>query len=298
MSFQRATRTQARARVAIDGPAKSGKSKTALRLAFSLGKKVAAIDTEFGSLSKYADDSDEGEGPYTFDVCNLRTFSPDSYTAEIQAAERTGFDVLIIDSLSHAWVGEGGALDIKDRQGGNSFVAWQKVTPIHRRMIDAILASRLHVIATMRSKTEYVLEEEINRNGKTVQVPKKIGMAPVQRDGTEYEFDMLLSMNQAHLCTVTGSRCPAMDGKSTVKPGAEFFRPYVEWLGLGRPESPRSTPEQINRYAAALNGAAAEPYRRRIQELYRVADFDQLTTTDAEDVLTKLEAAKVAADVP
>src|SRR4051812_12869061 len=98
--FKKALREQARARVAIDGPAKAGKSFTALRLAFALGRKVAAIDTEFGSLSKYAGASPDGEGPFDFDVVELKKFAPDQYIAAIHDAESSGYEVLVIDSLS------------------------------------------------------------------------------------------------------------------------------------------------------------------------------------------------------
>lgn len=231
--FRKATRQRARARVAIDGPAKAGKSFTALRLAFALGKRVAAIDTEFGSLSKYAGESPDGI-PFDFDVLELKQFGPDDYVQAIKAAQ--SYDVLVIDSLSHAWVGVGGALDQKDQavaKGANNFTAWAKVSPGHARMIDAILACPCHVVATMRSKMEYVLEESVNKAGKTVQTPKKIGLAPVQREGMEYEFDLLLSVDQDHHAVVHGSRCSEMDGKNATKPGAAFFAPYVEWLGKG-----------------------------------------------------------------
>jgi hypothetical protein len=229
-TFKKATRAQARARVAIDGPAKAGKSFTALRLAFTLGRKVAAIDTEFGSLSKYAGEAPDGI-PFDFDVMELTNFRPSNYIDAINAAAAGGYEVLIIDSLSHAWVGEGGILDQADKsKTTNKFTDWAKLTPQQRALVDAILAAPIHIIVTMRSKMEYVLETQ---NGK--QVPRKVGMAPVQREGMEYEFDLLLTLDNDHHCVVGGSRCSAMDGQTSAKPGAKFFAPFAIWLGQGAP---------------------------------------------------------------
>ncbi len=232
LSFRPATKTQARLRLALDGPSGSGKTYTALVAAFVMaGEKgrVAMIDTERGSGSKYADRFP----PY--DVLELSTFSPKLYTEAIQAAGEAGYDVLIIDSLSHAWEGEDGALDMVDtiaaRGGGNSYTAWRDVTPLHRRMVDAILQSPCHVIVTMRSKMEYVLEPD--SRGKVV--PKKVGLAPIQRQGMEYEFDIVADLDISHNIVVSKSRCPAVDGLREALPGAKTFEPIRDWLQDGAP---------------------------------------------------------------
>jgi hypothetical protein len=154
MSFQKATKRSARLRMALIGVAGSGKTYTALSIAQHLGKKIAVLDTERGSASKYSD-------VFEFDVMEPEVFSPKTYIDAIEAAEEAGYDVLIIDSLSHAWTGQGGALDQVDKaarrsQSGNTFGAWRDVTPQHNSMVDAIIGGRLHIIATMRAKTEYV----------------------------------------------------------------------------------------------------------------------------------------------
>ncbi len=112
---------------------------------------------------------DFGDGPFRFKVKDLAHYAPTVYTSAIEVAGTSGFDVLIIDGLSQAWEGKEGALELVDRAGGNRFTAWKDVTPMHRRMVDAILNSPCHVIVTMRAKTEYVLEPD--EHGK--QVPRR-----------------------------------------------------------------------------------------------------------------------------
>jgi hypothetical protein len=228
LQFTKATKTQAKARIALIGPSGSGKTYSSLAIATGLGDTVAVIDTEHGSASKYA-------GEFEFSTLELTTFSPDTYVNAIHAAEKAGFDVLIIDSLSHAWMGAGGALEMVDNEtkrsrSQNSFTAWGKVTPKHRRLIDTIVGSKCHIIATMRSKTEYVIEQV---NGKNV--PRKIGMAAVQRDGMEYEFDITADLNLEHTLMVSKTRCLALDGAVIDKPGREFGETIKTWLSDGVP---------------------------------------------------------------
>lgn len=238
MALIRAKRSQKKLRMAIDGPSGSGKTMSALRFAFALGKKIAVIDTENNSASAYADENMDGV-PFEFDVEVLKNYAPTEYTAAIKNIGRLGYDVLVIDGLTQAWAGTGGALEIKDSKGGNSFTAWKDVTPMHTQMIEAILTSPCHVIATMRSKTEYILEEQVNDAGRKTQVPKKVGMAPIQRSGMEYEFDVYGSMEvDTNTIKITKSRCPAMNRQTAVMPGANFIAPLIEWLNTGGPAVP------------------------------------------------------------
>jgi hypothetical protein len=242
--FKPATRKKLKLRMALDGPTGSGKSYTAFRAAHGIAgpdARIAVIDTEHEAMAKYLGENPDGT-PWKFEVCDLEYYAPSTYTAAIREAGRLGFDVLIIDSLSHAWQGVGGALDQVDRKGGNSFTAWKDVTPMHTEMIEAILSSPCHVIATMRSKMDYVLEEQTNKQGKVVQVPKKVGMAPIQRAGTEYEFDVVCDIDGDHTLTVAKTRCSIMDGRKAVRPGPEFFATLRAWLDDGaadmRPQPP------------------------------------------------------------
>jgi len=253
--FKKATRLQSKLRMTIDGPAGSGKTYTALRFAHALARdgKIAFIDTERGSASKYVGESPDGI-PWEFDVLELTQFSPEKYTEAIVAAGKMGYSVLIIDSLSHAWEGTGGALEIKQKYG-EAWSAWRHVTPIHNRMVDAILQSPMHVITTMRSRIEYV--QEPDSNGKIV--IRKVGMSPIQRPGMEYEFDILGDMDWAHMFTVSKSRCSAVADKSFEKPGPEFMVPVMEWLTSG--DSARSyTPPAVTTEAPAFEPATPPEY--------------------------------------
>lgn len=237
--FTKAVRSRRKLKVALDGVSGAGKSFSALRLAYSLvqagmGTRVAVIDTENESSSLYAGESPDGI-TWDFESMNLKQFGPDVYTGAIALAFKSGFDILVIDSLSHAWNAEGGALDLVDKKGGNKFAGWKDVTPLHRRMVDAIINAPGHVIATMRSKTEYVMEQ--NERGQAV--PRKVGMAPVQRDGMEYEFDVYGSIDATtQMIRITKSRCPALNGATGIKPGPIFWQPLFDWLNSAAPSAP------------------------------------------------------------
>ncbi|MBE0468184.1 MAG: ATP-binding protein [Methyloprofundus sp.] len=191
MVFTKAVKSKSKLRLALSGPSGSGKTYSALRLARGLVPegKIAVLDTENGSAQLYADE-------FEFDVLELAPpYHPDRFIEVIQSAVEAGYDVLIMDSITHAWKGSGGILSIhqqvtKTTAKGNSFTAWNQVTPIQQRFIDAILRSKIHIICTMRAKTSYVQGEENGR--KTV---RKMGEAPEQRDGIEYEFTTVLDLN-------------------------------------------------------------------------------------------------------
>lgn len=226
MAFKKATKAQAKGRIALCGPSGTGKTYTGLTLATHLGEKVAVIDTERGSASKYADE-------FEFDVMELETFHPQKYIDGIREAEAAGYDVLLIDSLSHAWMGKDGALELVDKEAArskssNSYVAWRAVTPLHNALVDAILQSKMHIIVTMRSKTEYVMETV---NGKSV--PRKVGMAPIQRDGMEFEFDIVGDLDHDNKLIISKSRCRALSGGVIEKPGAEMAEVIRDWLTDG-----------------------------------------------------------------
>lgn len=239
-SFVKAVRSLRKLHAAIDGPSGSGKTFTGLRLAFALvkaglGSRVAVIDTEHNSASLYAGESPDGV-PWEFDTLNLKTFGPDKFAEAIKVAVKEGYDTILVDSLSHAWVGEGGALDIVDQKGGK-FQAWKDVTPLHRQMVDTIIRCPANVIVTMRSKTEHVMEKD-ERGNTTI---RKVGMAPVQRDGMEYEFDLYGSMDWSHQLKVTKSRCSLMQDTTGVKPGPMFWSPLFDWLKSASP-TPTNVP--------------------------------------------------------
>jgi hypothetical protein len=269
-NFQKATKKQARLRMALIGISGSGKTYSALNVAKHLGGRVAVIDTERGSASKYAD-------LFEFDVLEPDTFSPMTYVEAIKAAEAAGYDILIIDSLSHAWSGKDGALEQVDRaakrsNSGNSFAAWRDITPQHNALVDAMIGSRCHVIATMRAKTEYVQE----RNEKTGRSEiRKVGLAPVQRDGLEYEFDVVGDMTIDNDLVITKSRCPKLTGMVVNKPGQETADVLKAWLTDGAP-APEPAPKSNGNGSAPTMAQAAQELGGKPKSV--------MTLKEAEDV--------------
>ena len=255
MQFTEAKKTDVKLKAAITGPAGAGKTYTALVLAERLaqGGKIALIDTERGSASLYAGDVCK------FDSMTLEDFHPNLYIQAIKIAVEAGYAVLVIDSLSHAWSGKKGALELQSEAtlrsaSQNSYLAWREVTPIHNRLIDAILQADIHIIVTMRSKMEHVLEE--NAQGK--QVPRKVGMAPVQRNDTEYEFSIVLDMSVDHVGVVTKTRFAMLDGMVVKKPGKEFADMITECLAGEKLTQPEV------KYSTANVEAAPEPTEQAV----------------------------------
>ena len=237
MSFvvQRAIHIRRPLRLTLMGPSGGGKTWTALAVATELarqeGGEVVLVDTERRSGALYANDF-PAYSVIPFDP----PYHPSRYLEACQAGVEAGAKVIIIDSLSHAWSGQGGLLDEVDKaaarnRGGNSFNAWKSLTPIQNALVDGILALPCHVIVTVRVKTKYLVEE---RNGKSV--PRKVGTVPIQREGLEYEFDIVGYMDpERNQLTVEKTRCSALNGAVIAKPGADVARTLLHWLDAGAP---------------------------------------------------------------
>ena len=160
-------------------------------------------------------------------------YSAARYLEAIDLAEQAGVEYLVIDSLSHAWTGEGGLLDVQGnvaKRSGNSYTAWREVTPLHNRLVDRILQCAMHVAVTLRTKTEYVIED----NGSGKKMPRKIGMAPVFRDGVEYEFTIFFELDQSHAAAATKDRTGLFDGQYFLIAPDTGIRIY-EWLAGAKP---------------------------------------------------------------
>lgn len=226
MTFQRATKKQAKLRCALFGPSGSGKTMTALRVATGLGGKIAVIDSERGSASKYSD-------RFEFDVVNLEKKSIEDYAHWI--GEASAYDVLVIDSLTHAWQELLEQVDnlAKTKFKGNTWSAWSEGTPKQRQLVDAILNFPGHIIATMRSKTEWTTGT--TDGGKTK--PIRVGLAPEQGKGIEYEFDLLLELSTEHIATVLKDRTGRYQDSVIDKPGESFGKELAQWLSEGKPEA-------------------------------------------------------------
>lgn len=233
--FKKAERIQAYMKLAITGPAGSGKTYSGLSLASGIakecGSRVAVVDTENGSASLYSDRFD-------FDVLEIDPpYTIDKYNSAIKDAMSAGYKILVIDSISHAWAGEGGLLDKKadiDARGkGNSYTNWATITKEHEVFKSQILHSDIHVIVTMRSKIEYALTDE---NGKSV--PKKLGMAPVQRDGIEYEFTTVFDVAMDHKASVSKDRTGLWTDK-IFQITEETGKTIMSWLKTGKAAEPK-----------------------------------------------------------
>jgi len=190
-----------------------------------------------------------------YDVAPLEPpYTPARYIELIRAAERDGYDVLILDSLSHAWTGEGGVLDMHDKaaaasQTSNRFTAWREVTPQHNALVDTLLGANLHLIGTMRTKTAY----EVVEDDRGKKVPRKIGLAPIQRDGMEYEFTTVIDLSiDGHMATATKDRTRLFDGEHFV-PTVETGARLLEWLSSGKDPA-----EESKRLLRLLKGQATK----------------------------------------
>jgi hypothetical protein len=246
-TFTPATKEASKARIALAGPSGSGKTYTALITARALatGGKVAVIDTERESASLYADE-------FAFDTLNMHAYDPRDLVGALAAAGAAGYAVVVVDSLSHFWMGQGGMLEQVDHAakrsyGGNSFGGWKEARPMERQMIDALLAYPGHVIVTMRTKSEWVVQE----NDRGRKEPKKIGTKPEQRDGIEYEFTIVADMDLEHTLVVSKSRAKPIADAVIRNPDEKFGESVLEWLGNGK-----AMPNALEYRDAALDTAA------------------------------------------
>lgn len=231
-AFRPATKEQAKARIALQGVSGSGKTWTSLALANGLagGQRFAVIDTERGAASKYV-----GINGIQFDVLQMHRFDPRDLVKALAAAAQARYPVVMVDSLSHYWKGTDGTLEqvdkAKSRYGGNSFAGWKEGTPMQNDMIDALLSFPGHVVVTMRSHTEWVLQE----NDRGRKEPVAMGMRAEQRKGVEYEFDVVGAMDVSNTLRILKSRCPALHNQVLERPdgGTDIAKPLLDWLNDG-----------------------------------------------------------------
>ena len=250
--FRRAERSKAKLRLGLSGVSGSGKTYSALMVASGIvpWEKIALIDTENGSGDLYAH-----LGPYS--VCRvLAPFTIEKYLAAIKEAEKAGFELIIIDSLSHAWSGEGGLLDQQAvaansaKNKGNSYTAWREITPLHNKLVETLLQSPCHIIATTRSKQAY---EQVEENGRKKVV--KLGLAPIQREGMEYEMTVFLDISLEHVASSSKDRTGIFDSKSVIL-SPDVGRQLKDWLETGS-DAPAPQPVQ---YAAPVQPQVVVPF--------------------------------------
>jgi hypothetical protein len=275
MAFTPAQRRHAKLRLAISGTAGAGKTYSALLLAAHFGARIAVMDSERGSALKYA--GEPGLPP--FDHQNLEEKTVQEYLRTISEAAAAGYDVLVIDSYSHAWLG---ALDAVDKMGGSSkfSTGWKVVSPLVTKLTDAILSYPGHVIATMRSKADYAIEKD-EKTGKAV--PRKLGMATVARDGTDYEFDVMIDLTVDGGLSVSKTRCAALNGQIWTRDDVpRVAKVLTTWLSAGAPLSALESLTERIRGAPSLEALAAI-----VPEIKALSDVDRAAIRPAFDARKK-----------
>jgi hypothetical protein len=235
MNLQKASRKKAKIKLCLQGPSGSGKTYSALLLAYGLcndWSKICVIDTENHSADLY---SQLGEyntisltGPYT----------PERYMQAIEVCVKAGIEVIIIDSLSHEWEY---IINFHASLTGNSFTNWSKVTPRHNGFIQTLLDTNKHVIATVRTKQDYVLNE---RNGKMV--PEKVGLKPIQRDDLEYLFTLTFELDRNHVALSTKDRTGLFSNKQGQLINEETGKSILEWCNYGKEVTANDINTRIN----------------------------------------------------
>lgn len=281
-TFTKATKKAAKGRIALDGPSGSGKTFTALTIAGTLGERIAVIDTEHRSASKYAD-------LFSFDTLGLDSYSPQILIDALAAAAAAGYEVVIVDSLSHFWMGTDGMLEQVDkaakRSGGHGMSGWKEMRPVERQMVEALLAYPGHVICTLRVKTDWVEGE--NARGKRQMM--KVGTKAEQREGLEYEFDLVASMDLSNELTVVKSRCPALSGEIVTKPGVPFAETFKRWLDDGEATGPSARDRLLGQIRTA---AGRDDLGASWQAIGAAVSAGHITGVEAEQLASVWKARK------
>lgn len=289
-TFTKAVKRQEKLRLALDGTAGSGKTWTALIIANYLAAAedpahrscrpgssepcghIAVIDSERSSARKYASD-------FAFDHLTLPDFNPHTYIGAVRAAVAAAYPVIDIDSFSHAWEG---VLQFKDdvtarSRSKNSYTeGWREATPVHNELVDTVLRADAHIIATLRTKTEYVIDD-----GK----PTKVGMKPIQRDGVDFEFDVVGDMTPENSLIVSKTRCSKLTGQVIRKPDVRLAETLWEWLNDGEE---MLGPAEVDAIKDALN-AAGQAARRAWLDRFGMRP-DDLPAARRDEAMAFLDA--------
>lgn len=233
LQFRKAARKQAKIKIGLQGSSGSGKSYSSLLLAFGLvsdWSKIVVIDSENNSADLYAHLGEYNVIPIS------APFTPEKYVEAISLAIQHGMEAIVIDSISHEWEY---LVDYHSNMQGNSFQNWGKITPRHNAFINAVLQAPAHVIATIRSKQDYVLSE---KNGKMV--PEKVGLKGITRDGMDYELTVVFDVDARHLAKASKDRTNLFVNKPDFQITVDTGKQIRAWCEMG-PELPSQefTPE-------------------------------------------------------
>jgi hypothetical protein len=258
LEIRKASRKFRPIKFGIGGITGSGKSIGMLKVAFGIcgdWDKICVIDSENNSIDLY-------DNLGKFSVLPLKDISPNGYVEAIKKVESSGFEVCCIDSISHEWTA---TLDLADKtakasRSGNSFAAWGEVTPIHNKFISTWLDTPMHIIATMRQKDDFVMEQ--NEKGKMT--PRRVGLKNIQRDGVDYEFDVLLTISGNHYCTVEKDRTQLFDGKPAFMLDETVGKQLIDWSNKGPKEIKPTKESIVNRILLSINEIKDKELRNKI----------------------------------
>lgn len=276
--LRKATRKQVKLKIGLAGPAGSGKTMSALKMAYGMTgdwSKIGVLDTENRSSELY---SDLGE----FNVISFEPpFSPERYIEAINMLiADTEIEVIIIDSMSHEWEGKGGVLEIHNNMTGNSFTNWGKLTPRHNRFIDSIVQADKHIICTMRAKSDYVMTE---KNGK--QVPEKVGLKAITREGVDYEFTLCFDLDIKHYANASKDRTSLFIDKPESILSEEAGRKLLEWANSGEVADNRPVVND-KQFATILDRIrkGEEGLKEKTEKAFKMSDeqLDVLKATNKE----------------
>lgn len=275
--FTKAERKKAKLRLALTGVSGCGKTYSALRIATGMGGNIAVIDTEHDSSSLYASEFD-------FSSINLNDHSPEAYIKAIDDAEKEGFDIVIIDSLSHVWTFCKSEVDRVAAQSfkNNSWAAWSKVTPRYDALIQRMIQSSSHIIVTMRAKTETA---QIEENGRKKVI--KLGMKTEMRDGIEFEFTTVIDIDHStNGASVSKDRTHVFKGKEHLPLDESIGQALMAWL-LNGIEQPFVNPDQLNTLVNMLSKVTYPGAAKKVQQTH--PNFSMIYAKDYELVADKLK---------
>lgn len=275
MAFKPATKKGSKLRLAIFGVSGSGKTFTALRIASGIGKKIAVIDTERNTASKYSD-------RFIFDVDNIEKPSINNIKMSIDEAKKGSYDVLVIDSSTHAWLELLQEVEqiARAKFGGNTWSAWSEGTPKQQSFINSILDYPGHIITTMRVETNWTTT--VNERGKIV--PVRIGEAPKQGKGMEYEFDMLMQLSQDHTATIIKDRSGKYQDMLIDKPGEDFGKELAAWL---EDDEYRQYAEEETKVPEPLKEKPKTPQKQKSEKPVDLDKVEQKVDEDLGKLLSK-----------
>jgi len=284
--FKKASKKQSKLRLLLEGASGSGKTYSALTIAKGLGKKIAVIDTEKGSASLY-------DGKFKFDVCELAPpYEPEKYIEAVNFAEKE-YDVLIIDSITHEWSGQGGCLDIQSKLGGR-YQDWARVTPRHNKFIESILQAKCHMICTARTKSDYEMSQE---NGRMK--VQKVGLKTEQRDGLDFEFTTVFRLNDKHMAEATKDRTNIFSDLDSVIT-EDTSKKLLKWLNDGEdPEAFHMKAISESKDIAGLRNAwssTPKEYQEKLEPLkdeMKVKFEEELSKNMTESVGTNAEMVEI-----